>query len=690
MIVKQVTMIVRRLKRCGGRIAGAFCCIILATELRPCRAEEQTPADPPWLGNTIGISDDPPSPFTPMRLEGANTILCWNRRYEIGSFGLPDRIVSGGRELLAAPARLNVRTLVDGRVQPVSWTPRPIRQLEASRVRIRLAGAADSPLGVCEWVCTAEFDGMIRLDITLTPRSEMPIAVLEARFPVNRRHATLYRLLKRPGPSGARHKRSGSMTRVRQLRQEFWATSQPYWWIGDEDGGLAGFCETDEAWDQVGRQNSFFVKNEYDSSVVVWRPIDAVSKTVLKGPWKWTFGLQATPVKAVPPRGRYRVFAQGVGNVKAMFWTFPEWAHYFGFPAVLNPEPFGEAVALFQRDGVMTAPYSCLTMVSEKVPEWKQFREQWHDGGRRKDFTDNQVRSFGVPFVGVLPAPSWIDFIVWSNHRFVRENDVDGLYHDWSGVYPVARPDAGFGYVRDGKNQDVYPFFATRELYKRIYTMLKCYGAEQEKDMFSLIHCSGYVYAPILGFCDGYVVGEKLQKIFRRGRTHYLQLVGPAEMRAEFMGRNYGALPFFLPAQPQVGEATTRELLGLALLHDFSLWAAWCDVDEVNRTYRLLDDFGYGEAEFLPYWRNGAIIGRQTKSVMASAYCREEGGTLICVMNAGKQEQLAVLEVQWDKLKLPGDVTVTDAVRGEPIATHGPRLIVGKIPPYDYRLLHVK
>jgi len=57
-----------------------------------------------WLDSTLGLEDEVVPPFTPLKVKG-ETVECLGRKVRFGKFGLPESIISNGREILAAPVR---------------------------------------------------------------------------------------------------------------------------------------------------------------------------------------------------------------------------------------------------------------------------------------------------------------------------------------------------------------------------------------------------------------------------------------------------------------------------------------------------------------------------------------------------------------------------------------------------------
>ena len=137
----------------------------------------------------------------------------------------------------------------------------------------------------------------------------------------------------------------GSVANSGFLPADGWTHAfKPFVWLGDEDRGLAWFCESDENWSPADPNRALTIARSEDRVVFCCHLIER--PTVLTGPLKYTFGFQATPVKnpektvwdyRITHSGNYgleREPAQGpgtqitypaVGNVRAEEGTFECW-----------------------------------------------------------------------------------------------------------------------------------------------------------------------------------------------------------------------------------------------------------------------------------------------------------------------------------------------------------------------------
>lgn len=238
---------------------------------------------PEWLGTREGLTDDVPAPWTPVSVAGGR-VNCWGRTYVFSQGPLPSEVVASGASILAGPIRLT------GRADSASltWTggvPQTREQTPAYAVLLGRAGASGLELSGETFV---EYDGMIRCDLTLVPRDGgVTVKELTLEIPLKPKHARyLYHF---PG-------RWGSVFNSGYLPQDGWQSPfKPFVWLGDEDRGLAWFCESDRNWFPLDNKTALSIERTPEATILKCRLIAVETK--IDKPLVYTFGLQATPVK---------------------------------------------------------------------------------------------------------------------------------------------------------------------------------------------------------------------------------------------------------------------------------------------------------------------------------------------------------------------------------------------------------
>ena len=251
-----------------------------------------------WLNSTLGLDDDVVPPFTPLQIRG-NTIRCLLREVRFGALGLPDRVLSSGRQVLAAPMAL---TVVTGQ-GPLSFTP---GQAQLPKVapgvieRVSVATGRDADLTVR---CRMEADGCLTYDVTLDPQRPLQLSDVRLEIP-QRRDCAVYMmgLGKRGGfrPPEWRwkwdHKRANNMV-----------------WLGDVGAGMQLQLRGDQdVWEPVALTAAGFAAqwdNDGKGGCTVTEEGDCVrvraytgDRTLRPGqPLALRFRLLITPLKPIDP-----------------------------------------------------------------------------------------------------------------------------------------------------------------------------------------------------------------------------------------------------------------------------------------------------------------------------------------------------------------------------------------------------
>ncbi len=268
--------------------AGRLTIKVVATNRRSgfTRTVERTldnPLRPEWLGTTEGLTDQVPAPWTPMSVAGS-TVQCWGRRYDFAQGPLPSKVVTRDASVLAAPVAF--KGTVDG--QPLAWTADKAKVAEAKPNAVKLSGSAAAGAFKLDGTMLVEYDGMIRVDLTLTPtKPEATVQDLTLEIPLKAENAKyLYHF---PG-------QWGSVANSGFVPQAGWSHAfKPFVWLGDEDRGFSWWCESDENWFPYGNAKALTV--DPTGPITYLRCHLIATETKVSRPLKYTFGFEATPCK---------------------------------------------------------------------------------------------------------------------------------------------------------------------------------------------------------------------------------------------------------------------------------------------------------------------------------------------------------------------------------------------------------
>ena len=467
---------------------------------------------------------------------------------------------------------------------------------------------------------------------------------------------------------------------------------------------------------------------------------DPEKDQVLQSDWQFTFGLQATPVKPLPKNWRkWRLEGWQPENGRkskepnvSIVWS--AWLesqatsnHYnlkhFGYPEAMNPTAFWELVGKKHLEGVRVAPYLCLSALSDSCPEWPFFKNcaMGPDFGYSPDvhsyppLDKSTCWGYHESFKVVSPlCKDYCDFIIWKNNQFIRIYGIDGVYHDLTYPWGSQNLSSGCGYIRNDKVRPTYPILAFRELYRRMYTVIKSI----KKETFTVAHMSGTVIIPILAYDDSYLDGEQFSGSIKEDLIcSYVDVMSNPQdedrvqtaleyFRTEFMGRQWGLIPFFLPefnAKQCITKELTRNMMALLMIHDISLWAICCNANVVDEAWRELEEFDYFESEFIPYFDSeppatfeldpnppNAVDLNNNSHIYISAYQQADKRTLLIVANLDKDRRIGKLRINLKRLDLgrPGSRLMAMSLPDKEPLVIDPNGVLGiNINKLDYQMI---
>lgn len=673
----------------------------------------KAPRLPSAPGRGLGYPKRVPPPWTPLRVRNVErgtrmspdrkseiAVSCWGREYRFGASGLPEQITSAGASLLARP--VSMKASVAG--ERVRWRGMPLRLLAASDLEATFEGRRHGPGVALTTRVKAEFDGLVRFDVELQPRStDVRLDRLCLETPLCWEHARYLHAC-----NGTFWETWAGATPEAGWRSAFY----PFVWLGDEDRGLCWFAESNADLCLAKADDALAIERQGD--VALLRVTFVNVPVRLRTPLRITFGFHATPVKPLPKGWRrlrmtdalFPVYPtpqpQGPGNL-GVIWTGHPLTKWFGYPRAADESVLKGHIARLHAGGRRALPYWNLNHLSAGAPAWREYGLLWTTLGGG-DFTSSDVRAHGHPFMGVCPAaPGWADFILGRLNEALDRYDADGFYQDGFsvgacdnfrhgcgsrqgaetgqsvGVWGYGRVGVAIPFLRTPilphphTPTRYYPIFAARELFKRAYVIVK----GKKPNGFIIGHMSGSLQIPVLSFADAYLDGEHKTSGWYRlnGRMvsgDWLHGRLPLDtLRAEYMGRQFGVIPFFLPGfygDPKRPEDTAHMMARL-LLHDITPWDVHCHRETVHRIWQVLDEFGVEEAKFLGYWSEDLPV-RAAAPCLVSVYQKRKGLLAILANLEGAVTE-ATLSLDWRRLGLRPAVQLRDALTGEAFQVTG-------------------
>jgi hypothetical protein len=634
-----------------------------------------------WWNNTIGNTEKLLKPFEALTVHkgklSKTAVSCTRRVYEFGTLGLPAQIQANGGPVLAAPARLVVT--VGGKDYPVPTTG-AVKVTDKKDWRVDFTCAPVSVAGVTfsatGWM---EQDGLVELALTYAPAQRtagvppakrptgVPPVVIDAlriEWPVAQNLPDIYMACM--GQGGNYSARTIGL--VPKGQGQVWNTRDDIGitgsgrrvgnflgnlWVGTEQRGLFWCADSDKGWEPDARVPAHAVRRDPPApkgsgGQVVVMVNNLIGSAEGKAPFTLTeartvrFGYNASPFRHLAPGFRMNQlsaagsFSGGKYKVnwdnKQEFFTVlsppfsdpKRWPEYYAHckdtvhklmyeGLGMNPggtdfasQPGSSAYVANRRHGLYTANQIALRGYGPKSiehpnPYWTAFQGDWLDA------TSYETLS-----------KTYRDYTIWLMDRQVKEGGCQHFYFDISFGEKLSRDlAAGIGYrLPDGSVQPESSDTNLREWYKRVQAMM------QENDLYPggvSGHATHGFSLKMLPFTDAILDSEypMQDSIDVYPSDAMIALSCPHSFGTNI--HHFGN--FMNPSWALMHDAAGGDFRGAVLAYpEFKQWG-----------------MGRNDIQFIPYWRNGAVVKNVTPGLIASLWKRPgtAGSAVIALMNYG-------------------------------------------------------
>ena len=612
-----------------------------------------------WWNTPRGSIEKVISPWTPVTLEG-QTLGVWGRQMEIGPAGIPARVSTQGREILAAPGRL-VATLADGR-QVTAEGVKTKTSFDQDHRKIVAVESTLGEIGVTSEV-RAEFDGMYKVTMTLTPKGPTAVKDLKLVLPYAEAmgeyiHACTAEI--RSGywygytPQGEGRVWDGRILGDRSMQV---GTFIPYIWLGSTKGGLCWFADSDEGWMPDDDVPAVEIQRNKPGQVdLVFNLVGA--EATLEAPRTITFALQASPVKVMPPRWR-----------EENWWTadtFRQYAHeqnliFASTPFVVRDyvEQSKAIVEAQHKAGRPAVPYfiHSALLPTHLIPELATFEEAWR----------SRLSAYGSKAL-VYEKPL-TDYMIHNWSTWAEECGIDGYYSDNIAPMQCDKLDAGRGYrLPDGRIQPAFQMFGTREYFLRSRAAF----LEQRPKSMIVLHMTNNMIIPWIGAADLAYDGEH-HVIYPEMKKDFMDFWSLERMRVDYPGQWGVPVDFMHEYQGQWPAAdlyrAKRAYFATVMLHDALPYGN--NNGHAGNLIAQRKAFGIGEDDvrFLPYWDETGLKAAGDDIKLAG--WQRPGKLLLLVANFGEQ-QTAQVTLDLDTLGWKGaTLAVSDPEQGTKLTVYG-------------------
>ncbi|MBM3498231.1 MAG: hypothetical protein FJX74_06125, partial [Armatimonadetes bacterium] len=338
-----------------------------------------------------------------------------------------------------------------------------------------------------------------------------------------------------------------------------------------------------------------------------------------------------------------------------------------------------DLVAACHAKGIRLLLYFGYEM-SDIAPEWDLYSDECLVYPRAGGYKRQPEQT---AYIVCYNSP-WQDELADGIARLIDEFDIDGVYLDGTAnPWGCANVHHGCGYERpDGTVGTTYTFFATREMMRRIYTVVK----SRKPDGLVNVHQSTCMTIPTLAWATSYWDGEQFGGL--DAGPFALEVLPLEAFRCEFMGRNWG-----VPAELLCYERpyTYHQAMSFSLLHDVLVRGGLGGSLELeSRLWHVMEDFGRSRARFIPYWEDSGCFRTSAPTVKVSGYARGAKGVMLVVSNLGKDPIDARIELDRRALGLPAQagLAAADAIAETPMPIEGEAVSV-RLESLDFRVVRV-
>lgn len=675
---------------------------------RPCETtlvQTHVPDRPEWFGSSAGVSRKVPPPWTPLQTKadrGQYRISCFGREHVLDRTSIVRSIRSLDQSLLAAPVRLTGR--MNGR--DIRWTRCALRCIDRAKDQAVFAQTMRCGPLTLDAQIEIEFDGMMRFDWRLSATKQVELDRLTIDIPLRGDGVNLFYQWRGKYNSGD-DRAMGVLPRT-AVRKGF----RPYIWLGNETRGLGWFAESNANWFNADPDRAIEIRRRKDRVNLrlnlVSKPVRIVGKaghTTDQRPapvdaLRYTFGLQATPVKPVEQDAwDYRCFCLQqdspgcggklrltkklldkleAGGVRTVI-VFEHWTDLESHYKTTHAKALRKIVDDCHARGMQVLFYFGF-LLSERAPEFAAHGEIALMRPKTGWSVFNYPPQPHQVAWRVCLNSAWQDFVPHGIAETMDRFGIDGVYLDGTAHAFACRNLAhGCGALhRDGAIAPQFPIFAVRSAMRRLYTAVKSRNRTGQVNT----HNSGDMVMPALGFSTSTWDGEQFAGLKAGADTE--QFLPLDTFRSEFMGRQWG-----MPAELlcYVNKPLKfRQAWALSIVHDVPVRAMLAAQDETDldlntAIWNAMDTFGRKQATFHGYWDNAKLVRVTPHRSLASVYDHPGNGQLVAVSNLDRKAQVV-------NIRLAKGAAAVNAITGSAIPMRR-KTVSLRLKALDFALIHV-
>ena len=669
---------------------------------------------PDWLTSEIydeyGRVDRVLKPWTPVRCRGRR-VSVWGRDVTWRPESLlPSSITSGGVELLASPIRLVVG-LPSGEYS-VPLKRFRVTERKQARAALRATGSVRGINARAEtWL---EYDGFLWVTVGFPnagAATEVESLRLVCDMPVD--EATLYQSFSRP--------HAGSVT---DDRVEFpWMTHPTekianfYHWIGTEDRGLGFTYASLEHW----------APRSEDAFCAIAREGDVVTYTanLIEEPGRldgrvFEFGIQATPIKPLPPDyhsmvstgldwHEWAAWQEMTDNVDSVVIWPPNHMPGLNAPYSLVDDSVKKHVAYIHERGTAALFTGCPQKISPHSDEFEEHRADWLT--KPESVLDWEGTPHYQNCGGSELLRKWL-FFGWAL-GIVERFGMEGIYYDgWqTGQIACYNPRHGCGWEDErGDRHVTVPVLQGREYNQRMAAFLEDHvdsvhvtpETAPDRDGFPDYHYrlhSWEFVPPVMGFATSWLTGEFSAYPLRGAGTlepdgTFGKCLGLGLFRSRCLSTNWGVPNLFHPVMWEHTEnhptdRQTQMAYAWFLPHGVPVGELrYMNQNTLKRIYGVLTEYETRRAAFTPAWRPDPYLSVEsptTPEILLATWSHQAAKRVLAVVSNVSVDSTETVRLRWAGAWQPA---IADAMTDRVVPVVDGRLAV-ELGPESFVLLGV-
>ncbi len=588
-----------------------------------------------WLNSTIGLEDEIVAPYTPIEYYN-DDLKCLGRRMHFAATGLPSKITSNDREILARPVEFTVETDQG----PIKWASASAPNIikESGTEVIRECGSWSGPLKLA-CLSKTDFDGYTNYRLVLNAKSEVHVKDIRLEIPFRKDVATyMMGMGRKGGYRPSEWKWTWDIDRATNML-----------WIGDADAGMQ--CKLkgpNETWDiqnlrasglpdswSNGGKGGCTVTEEGD--VVLVRAYSG-ERTLKQGEnIEFRFGLLITPVKPLDPdhfNQRYFHSYGPIENATQVGANIINVHHanplnpYINYPFI-TADKLADYVKQAHEKNVKVKIYYTVRELSNHCAELWALRslgdEVFLDGPGggypwlREHLADHYTPAWLQPLddvntdaaIATTGLSRWHNYYLEGLAWLLKNTQIDGLYLD------------GIGYDREVMKRLRRVMDKTRPGCLIDFHSGNEYYYQDWRISPACKYMEHFPYINSLWFGEGYDYNES-----------------PDYWLVEISGIPFGLFSEMLnrPINPWRGMI-------------YGMSGRYYAGDEIKSMWKFWDDFGIQDAKMVGYWSANCPIKTGNKDVLATVYVKQ-GSALVAIASWAKEPAKVKLDVDWNALGL--------------------------------------